>query len=223
MTTARTALRATAVLGATAALTFAGAGVALATTHTSDVNGNDVSVTFELDGGLLDGDACGAVLAQTSEAAGVAAEFAGAVNQGNLLGVLTALNNNDSVIVLKTDGLLIDSAVAPLTATNRTNTVFAEDVPSNVYALVSVCASEPTNPTINPIVLVGGPVEAIMGSVESGSNAGGLGTLSSALGGEGGGAGLDTLSSVLDGGDGEGGGLGTLSSALVGGDTAEEN
>ena len=47
MTSARTALRAAAVLGATAALTVAGAGAAsAATTANADVEGSTVSVTF---------------------------------------------------------------------------------------------------------------------------------------------------------------------------------
>ena len=210
--TPRTFARSAAVLGAATALTVAGAGAAMATTHNSNVDGNDVSVTFTLDGGLLDSDACGAVLAQTSEAASVAAEFVGAVSEGSLLSVLRTLNNNDSVTVLKTDGILIDSAVAPLTLANRTNTVYAEDVPSNTYALVSVCVSEPTKPTINPFVIVGDPLEAVMGSVDSLSASGdGLGAMSSMLGGgdDSGVGGI--LSSALGG---EGDLAGTLSSAV---------
>lgn len=200
MSTARTFTRSAAVIGAATALTFAGAGAAMATTHESNVDGNDVSVTFTLDGGPLDADACGAVITQVADAAGVAAEFAEATNQGDLLGILKALNNNDSVTVLKTDGLLIDSAVAPLTLANRTNTVYAEDLPSNFYALVSVCVSDPTNPTITPFVMVGDPVEAVMGSVESASSGDSLGA----------------ASSLLQAGNGA---EGTLSAGLLGGDT----
>ncbi|MBB0968055.1 hypothetical protein G6016_03585 [Dietzia aerolata] len=223
--TPRTFARSAAVLGAATALTVAGAGAAMATTHNSNVDGNDVSVTFKLDGGLFDADFCGAVLAQTSEAAGVAAEFAGAVNEGSLLGILKTLNGNDSVTVLKTDGILIDSAVAPLTLANRTNTVYAEDVPSNTYALVSVCVSEPTKPTINPFVIVGDPLEAVMGSVDSLSASGdGLDTLSSVLDSDDESGAGALLSSALGETDGEGDGdaLGNLSSALGDDDTATE-
>ena len=67
------------------------------------------------------------------------------------------------------------------------------------------------------MVIVGDPIEAVLGSVESFSASGdGLGTLSSVLGGDEG-VGLDALSSVLDGEPGDGDGMGTLSSALVGG------
>ena len=222
MTTARTALRATAVLGATAALTFAGAGVAAAATaHSSDVDGNNVSVTFtwESDGGLDFADTCGAALVEPSAAIDLATAF----TDGDLGAILTSLISEPGVHVLAEDGLILDRPVVFLNNLNRTATVHTE-VDTGVYTLVSVCADDARNPQIDPFLVVGDPVEAVLGSVESFSAGGaGLGTLSSALGGEGGGAGLDTLSSVLDGGDGEGGGLGTLSSALVGGDTGDES
>lgn len=71
-------------------------------------------------------------------------------------------------------------------------------VESGVYSAVTYCV--PGEPSITPLVVVGNPLDAALGS---------LGAMSS---GEG--AGLDTLSSVLGGGDTEGAlDLGTLSSA----------
>lgn len=227
MITTRTVARSAAVLGAATAMTVAGAGAAMATTHTSNVDGNDVSVTFELEDGEL-GDACGAVITQTSEAAAVAGELAGAVNDTDLLRVLKALNNNESVTVLKTDGLILDSAVAllaPIPESARSETVFVEGLPSNVYALVSFCTSDPTDPTINPFLIVGNPMDAIMGSVDSLSASGdGLDTLSSVLDSDDESGAGALLSSALGETDGEGDGdaLGNLSSALGDDDTATE-
>ena len=202
MTTTRTFARSAAVIGAATALTLAGAGAAMATTHDSKVDGNTVSVTFELEGNFLDSDACGAVLVQTTEAVSVAAQLAEATNNNNLLGILKALNNNESVTVLKTDGILIDSAVALLSVTNRAETVYATDVPSNVYALVSVCVSDTANPTINPFVMVGNPVDAVVGSVQSASTGDSLGAASSLLQ-SGNGTEGNLSASLLGGGSGE--------------------
>lgn len=202
MSTTRTFARSAAVIGAATALTVAGAGAAMATTHTSNVDGNTVSVTFELEGSILDADACGAVLVQTTEAVSVAAQLAEATNNGDLLSILTALNNNESVTVLKTDGVLIDSAVAALSLVNRANTVYATDVPSNVYALVSVCVSDTANPTINPFVMVGNPVDAVVGSVQSASTGDSLGAASSLLQ-SGNGTEGNLSASLLGGGSGE--------------------
>lgn len=219
MTAVRTFTRSAAVLGAATALTVAGAGAAMATTHNSEVDGNTVSVTFKLDGGLVDADVCGAVVTQVADAAGVAAEFAKATDEANLIGVLTTLAGNDSVHVLAENGLVLDTPITVLGGAagigKTSGTVEVHDLPSNVYALVSVCVSEPTKPTINPFVLVGNPLEAVMGSVESGSDAGNLAAgstiLESALGGDNSGLG-GVLSSAIGGGDE--GGLDALSSAM---------
>ena len=219
MTTARTFARSAAVLGAATALTVAGAGAAMAATaHSHEVDGNDVSVTFTLDGKFLNGDACGAVITQVADAAGVAAQFAQATSEGSLLGVLNTLANNKSVHVLTESGTLLGSPIAALGSIGglgkTSATVEVRDLPSNFYALVSVCASEPKSPQINPFVMVGNPLEAAMGSVESGSSGDSLGTMSSIIGGGDSGLG-DILSSAVGGGEGDG--LGVLSSAIGGG------
>ena len=193
MTSARTAVRAAAVLGATAALTVAGAGAAFATTATPDVDGTTVSVTFALESGQ-GLDACGAALVEPQ----AAAELANAFTGGDLEDILESLANRDGVTLLRTGGLL-STPVAALSLVNNEDSVSASDVPTGAYALISVCASDPSEPSITPLV-IGNPIEVITGS---------LGAMSS---GEG--AGLDTLSSVLGGGDTEGAlDLGTLSSA----------
>lgn len=215
MSIARTSLRAAAVLGATAAMTVAGAGVAAAaTTPTTNVDGNTVSVTFEWESdGILDRtDTCGAAAVEPAAAIDLATAFAG----GDLGAIFNSLINEPGVHILYEDGIIIDSPVVFLGDLKRSATMEAE-VDTGVYTVVSVCGSTATNPKIEPVVLVGNPVEAVLGSVESFSAGGaGLGTLSSALGGgEGDDAGLGVLSSALGGGDGEGGGpLDMLSSTL---------
>ena len=194
MTSARTAVRAAAVLGATAALTVAGAGAAFATTATPGKDGTTVSVTFALESGEL-ADACGAALVEPQ----AAAELAGAFSGGNLADIFDSLASRDGVTLLRTGGL-VSTPIAALSLLDNEVSVSASDVPAGLYALISVCASAPSDPSITT-QMVGDPIEVITGS---------LGAMSS---GEG--AGLDTLSSVLGGGDTEGAlDLGTLSSAL---------
>lgn len=179
---ARTLTRSAAVLGAATALSVAGAGAAMATTHSNTVDGNTVSVTFELDGGFVDGDTCGAVLVPTSAAPGIAAALQG----GDLGATLETLMNDDNVTVLTTDLGLPAVVLGGIGGIGLTSgTVSAEDVPSNVYALVSHCASD-DEPTIAVPLLVGNPMDAIMGSIEMGSANGGLDTASALLGGAGG-------------------------------------
>lgn len=198
MSFARTSLRAAAVLGATAALTVAGAGAAAAATAVdSKVEGNSVSVTFTLEEGkVLDGDTCGAVLAPTSEAATIGARLA----SGTLETILETLTSDPSVTVL-TDDITGFPAVglgqfAGIGVTSATAS--AHNLESNAYALVSFCLSS-TEPTIEPFLLVGDPNEAIAGSLNGLSSDGdALGMLSSAIGGEGEDGGqLGMLSSTL--------------------------
>ena len=215
MTAPRTAARAAAALGAATALTVAGAGAAMATTTETVTEGNTVSVTFTLDGGFIDGDACGALLAPTSTAATLAGQLANATS-GNLLTTLQAISEAPGVELLKAGGspavvlgtfgeLGVDSATASAT------------VDSNVYALVTYCASDDA-PAINPFLLVGDPIEAIMGSVASGSEGDLLGTASSLLSGEKGeGDLLGTASSLLSGEEGEG----DLLTGIIGGISSE--
>ena len=161
----RTVTRATAVLGAAAALTGAGAGAAMATTHANEVDGNTVSVTFKLDqGGLADGDTCGAVLTPTAAAAGVAAKFAG----GDIETIFNTLTDDEDVIVLESDAtgapFVVLGEVLGIGFNERT---VSAEVPTNVYSLVSVCISDRKNPTITPTLMVGPPIDAIQGSVST--------------------------------------------------------
>lgn len=219
--TSRTFARSAAVFGAATALTVAGAGAAMATTHESNVDGNTVSVTFELDSdAVIEGDACGAVLTPTAAAAGIAAEFAAADGVADLRGLLNRLLNDENVTVLMNGPLPTVVLGGALGVGVTSGTVTAEDVASNVYALVSYCATD-TAPTVNPLLLVGDPMEAVMGSIEMGSSNGGLDTASALLGD----GGLDTASALLGGAGGDtgsdigallGGGLGDTGSAGAG-------
>ena len=204
MFTVRNAARATAALGAAAALTVAGAGAAMDTTHTNATEGNDVSVTFTLDGGVIDGDTCGAVLTPTASAADLAAKFAA----GDLETLFQALVNDDNVVVLR-DGLSPVAFLGALGPLGRNSvTVTASDVPPNLYALVSVCLSDRANPKVNPAFLVGDPMEAVMGSLEMGSANGGLDTASALLGGAGDADSGSDIGAILGGGLGETGSAG---------------
>src|SRR5699024_4640513 len=138
MTAPRTAARTATVLGAATALTLAGAGVAMATTISPDVNNQTgtVSVTFALEEGESS-DLCGAVLAPAASAPRVAAELAG----GDLQGILRLFADDPHVITLEAGRFVR----IPFVAMSRgflgspTGTVSANDVPPNVYALVSIC------------------------------------------------------------------------------------
>lgn len=198
MTATRTFARSAAVLGAATALTVAGAGAAMAaTTPTTKVDGNTVSVTFQwASGGILDRvDTCGAAAVEPAAAIDLASAFA----SGDLGTIFSNLVNEPGVHILYEDGLIVDRPVVVLGDLNRSATMKAE-VDTGVYSVVSVCGSTATNPKIEPAVIVGDPIQAVLGSVESFSAGGG---------------GLDTLSSVIGGGEGDG--LGVLSSAIGGG------
>lgn len=162
--TARTAT----VMGAVAALTFSGAAVATATTIAPDVNNEtrSVSVSFALDEDQS-ADACGAVLTPAASVPRVAAEFA----EGDIEAILRLLADDPHVTVLETGGWLS----SPIAVLNRipfigspTREVSANDVPPNVYGLVSICLSDRENPDITPVV-IGNPIEAAQGSAETGS------------------------------------------------------
>lgn len=178
MTTARTAVRTAAVLGATAALTLAGAGAAMATTHTVEKEGSTVSVTFALEEGETV-DACGALLAPTSEVPGLSAQFANADTAAGLESLLQSLATNEDLVVLK--GALNAPFVTP-SLLFPSLTVTAADVPSNLYALVSFCGSD-SKPTVEAPFIVGNPIDAITGSLSGLAGGDGLGMLSSAIGG----------------------------------------
>ncbi|MGW8591846.1 hypothetical protein ACWGLC_09100 [Dietzia sp. NPDC055877] len=205
MTVTRTFARSAAVLGAATALTVAGAGAAMAAT-THEVDGNLLSVSFTKDT-WYDGSLCFAVAVPTAGAASVISQVQGAAT-GDLGDLFDIIKGDTAVTALTTaeDGQgggtgLISVAVGK-------NTVYAKLDP-NVYTLISKCTLD--EPVINPGVIVGDPMEAIMGSVEMGSSGDGLGTLSSVVNGDDSGLG-GILSSAIGGGE-EGDLLGTLSSA----------
>lgn len=203
MTSVRTAARAAAVLGATAALTVAGAGAAsAATTSTSAKDGDSVSVTFSWtpSATALIGDACGAALLEPQ----AAMELADSLSSGDLRDIFEGLQGDRGVYLLTTEVLSLP--VATLNVATPSMTLSVDDVPSGAYALVTACASDSSIRTPSPVI-VGDPVEVILGSLGGFSSDTGGGDDSET------GIGIDTLSSALGGGDTDGGlDLGTLSS-----------
>ncbi|MFN3340494.1 MAG: hypothetical protein ACK40Z_12415 [Dietzia sp.] len=202
MTSPRTAARTAAVLGATAALTIAGAGAASAATASAPVvNGNTVSVTFEKDL-LIDVDTCVAAVVPTSSAPALVAQLE-AVSNLNLDAISDLVSGNSGVTFLYTSGLF----PTPIANVTLGDVTVSATVPSNVYAVVTYCVIGGSD--IAGPVLVGDPAEAIQGSIGGLSTEDTLGTLSAATG-EGDDGGLGSVLGLLGGGEG---GLDTLSAA----------
>lgn len=194
LTAVRTFTRSAAVIGAATALTFAGAGAAMAAT-THEVEGNLLSVTFTQDH-WLDGALCFAVAVPTAGAAGVVSQAQDAAT-GDIRALFDILKGDTAVTTLTTNESGDGTGVGLISVAVGKNTVYAELDP-NVYTLITKCTLE--DPEINPAVIVGNPLEAVMGSVSMGSSEEGLGA----------------MSSILQGGDGP---LGGLLSSAIGGDT----
>ena len=167
MRTARNTARAATALGAAAALTLSGAAIATATTIAPDVNNEtrSVSVNFELEEGQSS-DICGAVLTPAASAPRVAAEFA----EGDLENIFRLFVNDPHVITLESGRFIRLPFVTLSTGWlgSPTGAVTANDVPPDVYGLVSICLSDRENPDISPVV-IGTPLEAAQGSAETGS------------------------------------------------------
>ena len=197
MSTTRTFARSAAVIGAATALTVAGAGAAMAATS-HEVNDTLLSVTFTKDS-WFDGSLCFAAVVPTAGAAGVVEQFQGAAS-GNIQDIFDLISGNSAVTPLTTDSSGNGNGVSVVSVIAGNNSVYA-DLDPNVYTLISKCTGD--DPVINPAVVVGNPVEAVMGSVQMGSSEDGLGAMSSILSsGMGGGTG-GVLSSALGGGSGE--------------------
>lgn len=197
MSTTRTFARSAAVIGAATALTLAGAGAAMAATS-HEVNDTLLSVTFTKDS-WYDGSLCFAAVVPTAGAAGVVEQFQGAAS-GNVRDIFDLISGNTAVTPLTTDSSGNGKGVSVVSVIAGDNSVYA-DLDPNVYTLISKCTGD--DPVINPAVVVGNPVEAVMGSVQMGSSDDGLGAMSSILSsGMGGGTG-GVLSSALGGGSGE--------------------
>lgn len=196
MSFARTALRAAAVLGATTALSLAGAGAAVAATTSHAVEGNELAVTFTKEG-LADADICFAAVAPTAAAPGLIGKVEGATS-GDVRDLIDLVSGDSAITVLRTKDL-VPSPIPSVILGSQT--VYAT-LESNVYTLVSKCGLDA--PQINPGVVVGDPSEAVAGSLNMLSSDGdALGILSSAIGGEGEDGGpLGMLSSALGGATG---------------------
>lgn len=180
--TSRTFARSAAVLGAATALAVAGAGAAMAATTSHEVDGTTLNVTFAKDG-FADVDICFAAAVPTAGAAGVVAKAQDAMNL-DINAILAILGGESGITPLKTNDLIPNPA--PTVALG--NVTVSADLAPNVYTLISKCTGEDLS--INPTVIVGDPAAAIQGSIGTLSSDGdALGTLSAALGGEGGGTG----------------------------------
>ncbi len=180
--TARTATRAAAVLGAATALTVAGAGAAIAatTTHSVDNSTNTISVTFEKDD-FFDVDLCFAAVAPTADAAELVAQFQAAANLE--IGALwDIVSGNTAATPLRTGTLN-----SPVTTVAIGDSTVSAVVEPNVYTLVSKCTGEDLYTV--PGLIVGNPIEAVQGSMDSLSTGDSLGALSTVVqGGAGGGS-----------------------------------
>ncbi|MBB1041525.1 MULTISPECIES: hypothetical protein [unclassified Dietzia] len=208
MTSPRTAVRTAAVLGATAALTLAGAGAASAATPSSPVvDGNTISVTFEKDG-IADIDTCVAAAVPTSSAAALAAQLE-ALSNLDLDAIGDLVSGTSDVTFLQTSGLV----PTPLANVTLGDVTVSATVPSNVYAVVTYCLLG--DPDIAGPVLVGDPIDAIQGSLGGLSTEDTLGTLSAATG-EGDDSGLGSVLGLLGG---EAGGELNLDTLSAAGDT----
>ena len=197
MTTTRTFARSAAVIGAATALTLAGASAAMAATS-HEVNDTLLSVTFTKDS-WFDGSLCFAAVVPTAGAAGVVEQFQGAAS-GNVQDIFNLISGNSAVTPLTTDSSGNGNGVSVVSVIAGNNSVYA-DLDPNVYTLISKCTGD--DPVINPAVVVGNPVEAVMGSVQMGSSEDGLGAMSSILSSGMGGTTGGVLSSALGGGSGE--------------------
>ena len=167
-----------AAVAATSALALGasalGAGAANAVSNNHVVNGNSVSVTIALEDGDI-ADTCVAVLVTTAKAPTIAEQFT-SMDFDAIVALIGG--NNPDVTPLKTN---LNSPVAglfPLVSPSRT--VTATNVPSNVYSVVSYCAID-GGPNITPAVIVGNPVEAGLGSIQSGSSGENLAAASASL------------------------------------------
>lgn len=167
-----------AAVAATSALALGasalGAGAANAVSNNHVVNGNSVSVTFALEDGDI-ADTCVAALVTTAKAPTLAEQF----TSMNLPAILDVLGGNDpDVTPLKTNSGSPAAGLIPIFTPSRT--VTATDVPSNVYSIVSYCLLD-SGARIEPAVIVGNPVEAGLGSIQSGSSGENLAAASASL------------------------------------------
>lgn len=165
-----------AAVAATSALALGASalGAANAVSNNHVVNGNSVSVTFALESGDI-ADSCVAALVTTAKAPTLAEQF----TSMNLPAILDVLGGNDpDVTPLKTNSGSPAAGLVPIFTPSRT--VTAKDVPSNVYSIVSYCLLD-SGARIEPAVIVGNPVEAGLGSIQSGSSGENLAAASASL------------------------------------------
>ena len=151
---------------AAAGVTIASAGAASAAEPVPHVYGNTVAVDVNAP---LPGQTCIGMLVPPH----AAAELAGAAiaGDGDLMTIIQALGNRSDVISLKGPGAF--GFHLPATIPGQPGKLWADNVPSNVYALAVICMGHngPMEPHVFPAV-VGDPLAAFSGSA-AGSVGGG--------------------------------------------------
>lgn len=154
--TAGLAVTATAV-----GLTAVGAGAAnAAVVPAPRVAGNTVTVDIAQP---LVGQSCSAMLVPPY----AAAALAGPAVSGDLMQIMGALSAREDVIALRHNAVLLN---LPATIPGVPGTLYANDVPANIYALAVFCvgAGTPIEAYVHPAV-VGNPLDAFAGSATGSS------------------------------------------------------
>ncbi|HJC28072.1 MAG TPA: hypothetical protein H9759_01610 [Candidatus Dietzia intestinipullorum] len=158
-----------AVAAMAAGMTLAGTGAANAAVPTPHVLGNTVTVNVDQP---LPGQTCIGMLVPPYAAADLAG--AAVASGGDLMAIVRALGDQHDVISLAGPGAF--GFNLPATLPGQPGVLFANNVPSNVYALAVVCVSGdgPAEPHLFPAV-VGGPLDAFGGSVAGSTGTGNVG------------------------------------------------
>lgn len=169
MSIAKKAAAGVATVGMAAGLTVAGAGAASAAVPTPHVLGNTVTVNVDHP---LPGQTCVGMLVPPYAAADVAG--AAIASGGDLMAIVRALGNRHDVISLAGPGAF--GFHLPATLPGQPGVLFANNVPSNIYALAVICISGngPAEPHVFPAV-VGNPLESFAGSAAGSTGTGNVG------------------------------------------------
>lgn len=169
MSIAKKAAAGVAAVGMAAGLTVAGTGAASAAVPTPHVLGNTVTVNIDQP---LEGQMCMGMLVPPSAAADLAG--AAVAGGGDLMAIIRALGNRHDVVSLAGPGAF--GFHLPATLPGQPGVLFANNVPSNIYALAVICMSGggPAEPHLFPAV-VGNPLDAFGGSVAGSTGVGNVG------------------------------------------------
>lgn len=147
-----------------------GAGIANAASASApQVDGNRISVTFTLDEGQYL-DTCAAVATPVSHAPQLADRFQNGVG---IRAIVDSISDPNIHVI---------GIAAPVPLINNPQTVSKGNIPSNVYSVVTACANGgDTKVQISPVIVVGAPLDAAIGSVQGGSSQENFGAMSSII------------------------------------------